>query len=92
MFDSDAYDPLTDQYVVYRAVRQSQLRVGTTEAPCGGCPQFSFCSEDGPVNPEGCEYYDQWLEGPQDLEEREREDGLVENGNAGGNHTDVVME
>lgn len=92
MFDSDAYDPLTDQNVVYRAVRSTQLRVGTTEAPCVGCPQFTFCSEAGPVNPKGCEYFDQWLDGPQEQEAMEKDHGVVENGDAGGHLPDIQME
>ena len=34
---------------------------GLTQAPCGRCPVFDICHEDGPVNPAGCVYYDQWL-------------------------------
>ncbi|KAM5472891.1 34-kDa subunit of RNA polymerase III (C) [Microsporum audouinii] len=34
---------------------------GMTEAPCGQCPVFSLCRPGGPVNPENCEYFDEWL-------------------------------
>ncbi|KAI0203543.1 RNA polymerase Rpc34 subunit [Astrocystis sublimbata] len=34
---------------------------GFTTAPCGKCPVFDLCSEDGPVWAGGCEYFDQWL-------------------------------
>ncbi|KAI2089619.1 34-kDa subunit of RNA polymerase III (C) [Ophidiomyces ophidiicola] len=36
---------------------------GLTEAPCGRCPVFSLCQEGGPVNPETCEYFQNWLDG-----------------------------
>lgn len=32
-----------------------------TEIPCGVCPVFNNCHEGGPVSPEKCEYYRQWL-------------------------------
>lgn len=35
---------------------------GYTEAPCGRCPVFSLCEENGPVNPDECVYYDKWLD------------------------------
>jgi hypothetical protein len=41
----DNYDPFLDKDVVYRAVRTSIQ---------------GFCSESGPVNPIGCEYYGNW--------------------------------
>jgi len=46
---------------VYRAVRKETISLGWTQAPCGHCPQFTFCNERGPVNPKGCEYYGGWL-------------------------------
>lgn len=46
---------------VYRAVRKETISLGWTQAPCGHCPQFTFCHEKGPVNPKGCEYYGGWL-------------------------------
>ncbi len=54
-------DLMTNPNVVYRYVRAPQLKIGTIEAPCSGCPQFNFCSEKGPVNPKGCEYFEEWL-------------------------------
>lgn len=27
------------------------------EIPCGKCPVFQFCSEDGPVSPSNCQYF-----------------------------------
>jgi DNA-directed RNA polymerase III subunit RPC6 len=32
-----------------------------TDAPCGRCPVFDVCSEDGPINSGECVYFDQWL-------------------------------
>ncbi|KAF9057373.1 RNA polymerase Rpc34 subunit-domain-containing protein [Panaeolus papilionaceus] len=37
--------------------------LGLTEAPCGLCPSFEFCKDDGPVNARECTYYGDWLEG-----------------------------
>ncbi|KAF2168477.1 hypothetical protein M409DRAFT_21226 [Zasmidium cellare ATCC 36951] len=34
---------------------------GLTQAPCGRCPVFDLCHENGPVNPQECVYFDQWL-------------------------------
>lgn len=48
---------------VYRAVREERIRVGWTEAPCCLCPSFNFCKEGGPVNPQECTYYGDWLTG-----------------------------
>ncbi|TDL14995.1 hypothetical protein BD410DRAFT_756850 [Rickenella mellea] len=46
---------------VYRAIRQEHVALGWSQAPCGRCPQFDFCSDKGPVNPRECEYYGEWL-------------------------------
>jgi DNA-directed RNA polymerase III subunit RPC6 len=54
---------LSDTSVVYRAIHRFQMSLGQTQAPCGKCPQFVFCEEDGPVNPAGCQYYGEWLSG-----------------------------
>jgi DNA-directed RNA polymerase III subunit RPC6 len=34
---------------------------GFTESPCGRCPVFSLCEENGPVNAEECVYFDEWI-------------------------------
>jgi len=34
---------------------------GLTEAPCGRCPVFNLCEEGGPVSPNNCVYFLQWL-------------------------------
>ena len=35
---------------------------GLTESPCGRCPVFDLCEEDGPVNAKTCEYFQDWLQ------------------------------
>ncbi|WOO83674.1 putative DNA-directed RNA polymerase III subunit rpc6 [Vanrija pseudolonga] len=65
-FSSDGSNTLIDlddQAVVYRATRRLTIPLGQMQAPCGGCPQFNFCEEDGPVNPSGCSYFSDWLSG-----------------------------
>ncbi|KAJ6516114.1 RNA polymerase Rpc34 subunit-domain-containing protein [Mycena sanguinolenta] len=47
--------------VVYRAVNQEKLSLGWSEAPCSKCESFQFCKVGGPVNPQECVYYDDWL-------------------------------
>lgn len=34
---------------------------GLTEAPCGRCPVFDLCEENGPVNAGSCTYFQEWL-------------------------------
>ena len=52
----------------YRAVRLVVgeegvvLENGLTESPCGRCPVFDICEEDGPVNARTCEYFQDWLQ------------------------------
>ena len=47
----------------YRAVRVvEEENNGLTEAPCGRCPVFELCEDDGPVNARTCEYFQDWLE------------------------------
>lgn len=48
----------------YKAIKKAVNRLSTetfTETPCGKCPVFSFCVEDGPISPMNCEYYKVWL-------------------------------
>ena len=33
-----------------------------TEAPCGRCPVFNLCEEEGPVSASTCVYFKDWLE------------------------------
>ena len=52
----------------YRATRSvahedgAGLENGLTESPCGRCPVFDLCEEDGPVNARSCEYFQDWLQ------------------------------
>ncbi|KAG1175697.1 hypothetical protein G6F70_002523 [Rhizopus microsporus] len=49
----------------YKAVRKAVSRLPTealTETPCGRCPVFTFCVEDGPISPFNCEYFKTWLD------------------------------
>ena len=52
----------------YRAVRMVageggvSLENGLTESPCGRCPVFDICEDDGPVNAKTCEYFQEWLQ------------------------------
>ncbi|KAJ9622070.1 34-kDa subunit of RNA polymerase III (C) [Taxawa tesnikishii (nom. ined.)] len=34
---------------------------GITQAPCGRCPVFALCGDDGPVNAQTCVYWKSWL-------------------------------
>lgn len=47
--------------LVYRALKEQGPQVGWSQAPCATCPSFDFCKADGPVNPQECVYYEQWL-------------------------------
>ncbi|KAJ3841554.1 RNA polymerase Rpc34 subunit-domain-containing protein [Lentinula raphanica] len=46
---------------VYRAIHEERVSLGWSQAPCSGCPSFEFCKSGGPVNPEECVYYGDWL-------------------------------
>ncbi|CUA71872.1 DNA-directed RNA polymerase III subunit C34 [Rhizoctonia solani] len=46
---------------VYRAIRPERVALGWSQSPCGACPQFDFCHDDGPVNARECQYYSSWL-------------------------------
>ncbi|KAI9476588.1 MAG: RNA polymerase Rpc34 [Benjaminiella poitrasii] len=62
--DEDEGDDASIQWS-YKAVRKVATRLpieAITETPCGKCPVFSFCVDDGPINPVNCEYFDAWLE------------------------------
>ncbi|RKP05408.1 RNA polymerase Rpc34, partial [Thamnocephalis sphaerospora] len=48
---------------VYRAVRDRSSKSNPwTETPCGKCPVFSFCTDDGPISPDNCVYFTRWLQ------------------------------
>ncbi|KAI9093081.1 RNA polymerase Rpc34 [Phlyctochytrium arcticum] len=71
--DQDSEDDMMDgaeqvrdmdsQRFMYKAVKGAALeeRNAWTDMPCGRCPVFSFCSENGPVNPSNCRYFKEWL-------------------------------
>jgi DNA-directed RNA polymerase III subunit RPC6 len=48
---------------VYRALKDSAVPFAWMESPCGVCPSFEFCKPGGPVNPQECSYYGDWLLG-----------------------------
>jgi DNA-directed RNA polymerase III subunit RPC6 len=48
---------------VYRALKESTIPFAWMESPCGVCPSFEFCKPGGPVNPQECSYYGDWLLG-----------------------------
>lgn len=56
---------LSDQAVVYRAIRRIRIQMGQMQSPCGPCPQFNFCQEGGPVNATDCKYFSTWLDGSE---------------------------
>lgn len=41
--------------------RKAGVGNGVSEVPCGRCPVFDLCTPGGPVNPEECRYFDDWL-------------------------------
>ena len=48
----------------YKAIRQldpAGSDNGFTEPPCGRCPNFAICHDDGPINTRSCEYFQDWL-------------------------------
>ena len=79
---------LDDYHIVYRATAlanlpsgQASRPLGQTQIPCGKCPQFSFCQEGGPVDPDSCAYLDDWLADIRsgwDREGRQRYHGIPE--------------
>jgi DNA-directed RNA polymerase III subunit RPC6 len=48
----------------YRAKTNWTLTTRTvlTEIPCGVCPVIRFCSDQGPITPAKCPYYQAWLD------------------------------
>ena len=59
----DDLDTSTGSSVVFRALKESTIPFAWTESPCGVCPSFEFCKPGGPVNPQECSYYGDWLLG-----------------------------
>ncbi|KAJ3096123.1 34-kDa subunit of RNA polymerase III (C) [Phlyctochytrium planicorne] len=70
--DDDSEETMTSKMYMYKAypVRDIEdlCRVGLsspwTDIPCGKCPVASFCTPKGPVNPEMCVYFNDWLKDP----------------------------
>ncbi|KAJ3128561.1 Chromodomain helicase DNA binding protein, partial [Physocladia obscura] len=71
--DDDGEDSVVEMWM-YRAVRgesvgHGQIGSGTwggtwwSEIPCGKCNVSGFCKSGGPVSPEGCVYFNKWLDG-----------------------------
>jgi DNA-directed RNA polymerase III subunit RPC6 len=46
----------------YRAVKSHVSLAGLEHIPCGVCPVFSSCHDDGPVSPSKCQYMKEWLQ------------------------------
>jgi DNA-directed RNA polymerase III subunit RPC6 len=40
---------------------EEAVGTGLTQAPCGHCPVFDICHDDGPINAAECVYFEQWL-------------------------------
>ncbi|KZT63169.1 hypothetical protein DAEQUDRAFT_734121 [Daedalea quercina L-15889] len=61
-YDAGDGDALEYGAHVYRAVRPEFAGgLGLGQAPCTRCPTFDFCKPGGPVNPNECVYYGEWL-------------------------------
>jgi DNA-directed RNA polymerase III subunit RPC6 len=62
--DEDMWMYVARRREVKDVEKSGEKSVGTGCAmPCGKCPVFAFCQVGGPVNPENCEYLDEWLGG-----------------------------
>ena len=48
----------------YRTVLPPSKQVynGFVDAPCGNCPVFDLCSDEGPITARTCAYFAEWLE------------------------------
>ncbi len=58
----DEVDDEKDDESHYRpAVLPVPERTAYTSTPCGVCPVFKDCHEDGIVSPQTCLYYNEWL-------------------------------
>ncbi|CAI9725220.1 DNA-directed RNA polymerase III subunit RPC6-like [Octopus vulgaris] len=47
---------------LYRAIKPLIQPTGLTRMPCGTCPVFHLCSEDGVISPTSCIYMKEWLD------------------------------
>lgn len=51
-----------DDTAVYKAIRDRHgNKTAWTEIPCGTCPVYDQCDDEGPITPESCEYIKKWL-------------------------------
>lgn len=48
-------------HYIYRALRVSLPQNGLTSTPCGTCPVYDLCTEDGEISPSNCDYLKEWL-------------------------------
>ncbi|PVU95778.1 hypothetical protein BB559_002609 [Furculomyces boomerangus] len=46
---------------VYRALSIQEDSSPLSEIPCGNCPVYSTCSDDGVISPASCTYFKKWL-------------------------------
>ncbi|RKP15029.1 RNA polymerase Rpc34 [Piptocephalis cylindrospora] len=47
---------------VWKALKNPKTGNVWSDVPCGSCPMFDFCSDNGPVSPANCLYFDQWFD------------------------------
>jgi len=48
--------------LAFRATRIPLPSNGLMKVPCGNCPVFSLCGEEGLITPEKCIYMNEWLD------------------------------
>jgi len=48
--------------VLYKPSKMDIVLNGFTSVPCGVCPVFRDCSDDGPISPHTCTYLKTWLD------------------------------
>lgn len=47
---------------IYRALRVMLPSNGFTSTPCGTCPVFHLCTDEGDISPSNCDYMKEWLD------------------------------
>jgi len=50
-----------EETYLYKPTRLALPRNGLTEPPCGRCPVFHLCHDDGEISPQKCPYMQAWL-------------------------------
>jgi hypothetical protein len=48
--------------VYRRTAARPPLTTALTELPCGRCPVMDQCREGGPISPQTCVYFAEWLD------------------------------